>query len=129
MSDVEERTRRWVDEIYEAYLSGNALGMLEPLADDVEVRFLGRGAYQGIDEVREFLTMNTAKMKDLDFRIRKVIVDGNVAAVVWDEDAMTHDDRPYANHGIDVFEAKDEGVFIMHVNNDVVEHRNTFGRL
>jgi ketosteroid isomerase-like protein len=127
--EIEAHTRRSVDAVYDAYLSGNAAGMLEQLADDVEVRFLGRGAYRGTEQVRKFLTMNTAKMTDLDFRIRKVIVDGTVAAVIWDEDARTHDGRLYANHGVDVFEVEENGVRIMHVNNDILEHRATFGPL
>jgi ketosteroid isomerase-like protein len=129
VDEIEANTRHVVDAVYEAYFAGDAEGMLQQMTNEIEVRFLGRGTYRGIDRVRQFLTMNTAKMTDLDFRIRSVVVHGTTAAVIWDEDAFTVDGRPYANHGVDIFEVGADGVRVMHVNNDIVRHRATFGRL
>ena len=125
---VEVETRAAVDRVYEAYLGGDPEGMLEPLAADVEVSFLGRGVYRGIGETRQLLVGNATTMTNLDFRIRKIIVDGHVAAAVWDETAETPDGRPYANHGVDVFEVRDGQVVVLHENNDITRHRETFGR-
>ena len=121
--EVETETSRVVDRVYRAYLGGDPEGMLEPLADNVEVAFLGRGVYRGIDETRQLLLGNATTMKNLDFRIRKIIVDGHVAAAVWDETAETADGRPYANHGVDVFEVRDGKVAVLHENNDITRHR------
>lgn len=128
MSPVEQRTRRTVDGLYEAYFAGDADGMIRYMAPNVEVRFLGRGTYRGIDEVRRFLTTNTSKFAELDFNIREIVVDGAVAAAIWDETATTSDGRPYQNHGVDVFEVAEEGIVVLHENNDILEHRATFGR-
>jgi hypothetical protein len=38
----------------------------------------------------------------LDFRIRRTIVDGDAAAVIWDESATTAAGKPRENHGVDV---------------------------
>jgi ketosteroid isomerase-like protein len=125
---IGERTRRTVDALYAAYLEGDAEGMLHHLAPNVEVRFLGRGTYQGIEEVRQFLTTNVSKFENLDFRIRQIVVDGAVAAAIWDESATTRDGRPYENHGVDVFEVGADGILVLHENNDILEHRAAFDR-
>lgn len=121
-------TKMMVDRLYGAYFAADPEGMLATLSEDVEVRFLGRGTYRGIDEARAFLTANTAKLKDLDFRIRKLIVDGEWAAAVWTETATTIHGDPYANHGVDVFRVVDGAIVTLHENNDVVTHRVAFGR-
>lgn len=124
----EATTRVTVDRLYAAYFAGDPEGMLATLSDDVEVRFLGRGTYRGIKEARAFLTSNTGTLKDLDFRIRKLIVDGDWVAVVWDETATTIHGDPYANHGIDIFRVVNGAIVVLHENNDVVTHRAAFGR-
>jgi len=124
----EGKTRTAVDRLYAAYFVGDSEGMLATLSDDVEVRFLGRGTYRGIEAARKFLTSNTGMLKELDFRIRRLIVDGEWAAAVWDEDATTIHGAAYANHGVDVFRVVDGSIAILHENNDVVAHRAAFGR-
>lgn len=126
MSD--ERTRETVDRLYEAYFAGDPHGMLATMSDDVEVRFLGRGVYRGIDEATRFLTTNSGMLQDLDFRIRELVVDGEWAAAVWDESATTIHGEPYENHGVDVFRVVDGRITLLHENNDVVVHRDHFGR-
>lgn len=126
--DVETGTRDTVQRLYEAYFSGSPEGMLATMGGDVDVRFLGRGAYRGIGEARRFFTVNTGMLTDLDFRIRRLIVDGEWAAAVWDETAVTIHGDAYENHGVDVFRVVDGQVTVLHENNDVVRHRAAFGR-
>jgi ketosteroid isomerase-like protein len=125
---TDQATRQAVERLYEAYFAGDVEGMLATMHDEVEVRFLGRGTYRGIDEARAFLTSNTATLRDLDFRIRTLVVDGDAAAAVWDESALTRDGRRYENHGVDVFRVRDGRVTVVHENNDVVHHRSMLGR-
>jgi ketosteroid isomerase-like protein len=126
--DTETATRSNVERLYEAYFSGNPEGMLATMSDGVEVRFLGRGVYRGIAEARRFLTANTGMLTDLDFRIRRLIVDGEWAAAVWDETAVTIHGDAYENHGVDVFRVVDDRITVLHESNDVVRHRAAFGR-
>ncbi len=47
------------------------------------------------------------------------IIDGNHAAVLWDETARTADGAPWENHGVDVFEVQNGEIVSLHENNDV----------
>ena len=125
---AEQDTRRVVEALYQAYFTGDPEGMLATMSDGVEVRFLGRGDYPGIEAARRFLTGNTGMLKDLDFRIRSLIIDGEWAAAVWDETAVTIHGDAYANHGVDVFRVENGQMTILHENNDVIVHRAAFGR-
>lgn len=125
---TEETTRAAVQRLYDSYFAGDPHGMLATMSDDVEVRFLGRGVYRGIQEATRFLTTNTGMLVDLDFRIREFVVDGEWAATVWDESAVTIHGEPYENHGVDVFRVLDGRITVLHENNDVVRHRSHFGR-
>jgi ketosteroid isomerase-like protein len=124
----EQDTRRVVEDLYAAYFAGDPEGMVATMSDDVEVRFLGRGLFDGIEEARRFLTGNTGRLRNLDFRIHKLIVDGEWAAALWDESAETIHGDPYENHGVDVFRVEDGRMTVLHENNDVVIHRAAFGR-
>ena len=123
----EETTRRVVERLYDAYFAGDPEGMLAVMAPDVEVRFLGRGVYQGIEEARRFFSANTGMLLDLEFRIRRLIVDADWAAALWDETATTIHGDPYANHGVDVFRVERGQITVLHENNDVLLHREAFG--
>jgi len=120
-------TRSVVDTLYAAFLAGEPEGMLATMSDQIEVRFLGRGTYRGIDEARAFLDSNTKMLLDLEFSIDNVIVDGEWAATVWSEKATTVHGDQYSNHGVDVFRVVDGRVAILHENNDVLRHRSAFG--
>ena len=124
----DDATRQVVDRLYEAYFAGDVDGMLAEMALDVEVRFLGRGVYRGIAEARRFFTANTGMLLDLDFRITTQVVDGEWAAVLWEETATTIHGDPYANHGVDVLRVERERITILHENNDVALHRDAFGQ-
>jgi ketosteroid isomerase-like protein len=124
---VEDETRTVVEELYRAYLAGDPQGMLATMSDDVHVRFLGIVDVRGIDEARRFFLANTAKLVDLDFQIRQLVVDGHHAAAIWEETATTRAGEPYANHGVDVFEVRHGQIVAVHENNDVSVHRRHFG--
>ena len=128
-SETEAQTRETVDRLYEAYFTGNPHGMLATMNDDVHLRFLGRGTYPGIEAATRFLTQNTGLLTQLDFRIRRIVIDGEWAAAIWDESAVTIHGDPYENHGVDVFRVLDGEVTALHENNDIAIHRAAFGRV
>jgi ketosteroid isomerase-like protein len=121
----EAHTRAIVDRLYEAFLAGDGEGMLALMADDVEVRFLGQGTFRGIDETRRFMTFAAALLEEVDFRTKKVIIDGDVGCVLWEETATTADGHPWENHGVDVIRARGGRIVSLHENNDVtLVHRH-----
>jgi ketosteroid isomerase-like protein len=121
----EEETRRVVGRLYEAYLAGDAAGMRAEMAEDVEVRFLGMAELRGLDAFRRFQEFADGLLTDLEFRIRKVIVDGEVGAAIWEETARTADGRPWENHGVDVIRVRGGRIVSLHENNDVnLVHRH-----
>lgn len=126
-TDEERRTRAAVQRLYDAYFAGDAMGMVDTMSDDVWVRFLGIVDLRGKEEARSFFGSNTSKLVDLEFTIRKLIVDGPHAAAVWQERATTIHGEPYANHGVDVFRVEDDEITMVHENNDVRIHRRHFG--
>ena len=117
MSEAE--TRIVIDGLYDAYLAGDQAAMLALMSDDVEVRFLGQALVRGIEEARRFFAFSGAKLTDLDFRIQRKIIDGEWAAVLWDETATTEAGQPWENHGVDVFRVVDGQIVLLHENNDV----------
>lgn len=127
-SDEEQATRNAVEALYAAYFNGDPDGMLATMDDSVNVRFLGMVDLDGIDAAREFFRSNTMMLVGLDFRIRKLIVDGRFAAAIWDESATTINGEPYENHGVDVFEVVNGRIVAVHENNDVTNHRRHFRR-
>jgi len=112
-------TRRVVDALYAAFLSGDGEGMIATMADDVEVTFLGQGTFRGIPAVRRFIEFSGGLLKDVDFRISTIIIDGDVGCAIWEETATTADGRPWSNHGVDVIRVRDGKVVALHENNDV----------
>ncbi len=112
-------TQAVVDALYEAYDRGDADGMLALLADDVWVRFLGQADLRGIAAATRFFAFAGGLLKDLDFRIERKIIDGEWAAVIWNESAMTASGEPWENHGVDVIRVTAGRISILHENNDV----------
>ena len=129
MDEIEAQTREVVDRLYAAYFAGDPHGMLATMSTDVHMRFLGRGTFPGIEAATRFLTQNTGLLRDLDFRIRSIVVDGEWAAAIWDETATTIHGDPYENHGVDVFRVQGGEVTVLHENNDIALHRAAFGRI
>jgi uncharacterized protein (TIGR02246 family) len=112
-------TREVVDALYAAFLAGDGEGMIALMADDVEVTFLGQGTFHGIEDVRRFMAFSAGLLKDVDFRIERVIIDGDVGAAIWHETATTRDGKPWATHGVDVIRVRDGRIVSLHENNDV----------
>lgn len=115
----ESETRRVVDALYAAFLAGDGEGMIAQMHDDVEVRFLGQVRLRGIPAMRRFMAFAGGLLKDVDFRIERLIVDGEVACGVWSETATTADGKPWANHGVDVVRVRGGKIASLHENNDV----------
>jgi ketosteroid isomerase-like protein len=119
MSEPETETRRVVDALYEAFLAGDPEGMLAQMADDVEVRFLAQGTFRGLPAVRRFMDFAGGLLTDVNFRIRKIVVDGDVGAAIWEETARTAAGQPWENHGVDVIRVRGGRIVALHENNDV----------
>jgi uncharacterized protein (TIGR02246 family) len=112
-------TQDVVDKLYAAFLAGDGEGMIALMADDVEVTFLGQGTFHGIPAVRRFMEFSAGLLRDVDFRIQTVIIDGDVGAAIWEETATTRDGKPWFNHGVDVIRVRDGQIVSLHENNDV----------
>jgi len=112
-------TREVVDALYEAYTGGDSDGMLALLANDVSVRFLGQADLRGIEEAARFFAFAGGLLTDMDFRIERKIIDGQWAAVIWNESATTAAGEPWENHGVDVIRVTAGRISVLHENNDV----------
>lgn len=94
--------------------------MLALMDDDVEVRFLAQGTFHGLPAVRGFMQFAGGLLRDLDFRIEKIVVDGDAAAAIWNETAtVTATGAAWVNHGVDVIRVRDGRIVSLHENNDV----------
>jgi uncharacterized protein len=121
-------THEVVDRLYAAFLAGDGEGMIALMADDVEVTFLGQGTYLGIPAVRRFMEFSAGLLRDVDFRIQTVIIDGDVGCAIWEETATTRDGKPWSNHGVDVIRVRDGRIVSLHENNDVTLVHEHFPR-
>lgn len=115
MDDTEAVARR----LYDAYLGGDAEAMLALMDPQVEVRFLGQAKLRGIDEARRFFEAAGGHLRDLEFHVEALVVDGDVAAGIWTETAVTADGDPWENHGVDVIHVREGRIVALHENNDV----------
>lgn len=70
-----EQTGRVIERLYEAFLSGDAEGMLAVFSDDVEFSFLGQGTMHGIAEARAFFNHAAEQLTDLEFDRKQTIID------------------------------------------------------
>ncbi len=125
-ADTEQRTRAAVEKLYQSYFAGDGDGMVDTMSEDVWVRFLGQVDFRGKQRARQFFGQNTPLLVNLDFRIRKLIVDGEYAAALWEESAQTIHGGQYENHGVDVFHVRDDEITMVHENNDIRIHRQHF---
>jgi ketosteroid isomerase-like protein len=126
MSAPDAETRRVAYALYAAYLAGDGDAMLALMADDVEVRFLAQGTFHGLDAVRGFMAFAGGLLRDLDFRIERIVVDGDTAAAIWSESAtVAETGEPWENHGVDVIRVRSGRIATLHENNDVtLVHRH-----
>lgn len=119
-------TRDVAEALYAAFLAGDKDRMLALMHDDVEVRFLGQAETRGKHEASRFFDFAAGLLRDVDFTLEEIIVDGDVAAGIWHETATTADGEPWANHGVDVIHVREDKVVALHENNDVREVHKHF---
>jgi ketosteroid isomerase-like protein len=112
-------TREVAESMYRAFLAGDADAMLALMAEDVEVRFLGQAQVRGKEAASRFFDFAGKLLRDVDFTLEEIVVDGEVAAGIWHETATTADGHPWENHGVDVIHVRDGQVIALHENNDV----------
>ena len=112
-------TREVVEELYRAFLAGDKDGMLAVMHPDVEVSFLGQVDLHGTAAADRFFDFAGGLLRDVDFTLEDILVDGDVAAGVWHETATTLSGEPWENHGVDVVHVRDGRVVALHENNDV----------
>jgi ketosteroid isomerase-like protein len=121
-----ESTSEVVHALYDAYLAGEPAGMLALMSDEVHLRFLGQVEVHGKEAATRFMAFAGGLLHDMQFEIRDIIVDGDTAAAIWDERAVTADGAPWSNHGVDVIHVRDGKVVALHENNDVREVHKHF---
>jgi ketosteroid isomerase-like protein len=112
-------TKATAEALYEAFLNGDAEGMLAVMDENVEVSFLGQVQLHGKDAARRFFDFAGTLLTDVDFTLVEIVVDGDVAAGIWRETATTTAGEPWENHGVDVIHVRDGKVMALHENNDV----------
>src|SRR5262245_22479971 len=96
-------TRAVVDRFYQAYLAGDQEAMLALFADDAVVTFVGHGTFRGKAELRPYVAWAASQLPELDFHVTAKIVDGDRAAVTWDETGRTRRGQPWVALGVDVY--------------------------
>ena len=116
--DRTEATRRLIDRFYDRYTGGDQDGMLALMADDAVVTFVGHGTFRGKGEIRPYMAWAATQLPRLDFRVRRKIVDGEHAAVVWDETGVTKRGEPWEGRGVDVYRVADGRIVELTVHSD-----------
>lgn len=111
-------TQEVIDAMYAAFLAGDKEGMLAVMDADVEVRFLGQAQTHGKAAANAFFDFAAGLLTNVSFSLQEVIVDGEWAAGLWEETAVTADGHPWSNHGVDVIRVRDGLVVALHENND-----------
>jgi ketosteroid isomerase-like protein len=112
-------TREVAEALYRAFLAGDKDGMLAVLHPDVEVSFLGQVHLRGRAAAGRFFDFAGGLLRDVEFTLEEILVDGDVAAGIWHETATTVTGEPWTNHGVDVVHVRDGLVVALHENNDV----------
>jgi uncharacterized protein (TIGR02246 family) len=116
--DATTATCAVLDRFYAAYLAGDQAAMLALLAEDAVVTFVGHGTFRGKAEIRPYMAWAATQLPELDFRITARIVDGERAAVTWDETGRTARGEPWAAIGVDVYRIAAGKVAALTVHSD-----------
>lgn len=106
LDDQSQQTRQVIDRFYEAYISGNQQGILDLLAEDAEVTFNGHGTFRGLKEIQAYMTWAAAQLPTLSFTVTAKIIEGDRAAVTWDETGVTAHGEPWTAIGVDVYRVR-----------------------
>jgi ketosteroid isomerase-like protein len=124
----EAETRRVARALYDAYAAGDLEAMLALMDDDVEVVFLAQARLRRLSAVRRFIDFSAGLLIDLDWRLEKLIVEGDTACGLWYETATTFDGHPWASPGVDVIRVRHGRVVSLKMNNDAALSRRHFPR-
>ena len=116
--ETTDETRRVIDRFYAGYGGGDLEGMLAAMAEDAVVTFLGHGTFRGKGQIRPYMTWAATQLPELDFRVRRTIVDGEHAAVAWDETGVTKRGEPWESQGVDVYRVVDGRIVELTVYSD-----------
>lgn len=111
-------TRAVIDRLYDAYQAGDLEGMLALMADDVVVTFTGHGTFYGKAEARPYMEWAGTQLPELTFNVRHIIVDGEYAAVTWDEIGRTRRGEAWSAIGVDVHRVVDGKIVELTVYTD-----------
>jgi ketosteroid isomerase-like protein len=122
----EIETRRVAEALYAAYAAGDLDAMLALMDEDVEVVFLTQASLRGLPAFRRFIDFSAGLLVDLDWKLEKLIVDGDVACGLWNETATTFDGHPWATPGVDVLRVRDGRIVYLKMCNDAVLSRRHF---
>lgn len=107
-----------VDALYDAFLRGDASGMLALFSEDISLRFLGQAELSGRAAAKHFFAFAAGLLTDVEFVVDYKVIDGEWAAVIWHETARTSAGEPWANNGIDIMHVENGLVTALHENND-----------
>jgi ketosteroid isomerase-like protein len=121
--DLTAATRAALDRFYAAYTSGDLEGMLALMTADVTVSFIGHGTFRGKAEARPYMTWAGTQLPQLEFRVLHKIVDGDRAAVTWDETGVTKRGDTWEARGVDVYRIVDGKVDEITVYSDTEKMR------
>lgn len=100
-------TRALIDSFYNAYLTGGLDAMLQLMADDAVVTFVGHGTFRGKAEIHPYMAWAATQLPVLKFNVTAKIVDGDRAAVIWDETGTTKNGAEWAAVGVDTYRVVD----------------------
>lgn len=101
--ETTKATRAVIDRFYDAYLGGDAEAMLAEMAEDAVVTFAGHGVFHGKEEIRRYIRWAGPQLPELRFNVIAKIVDGERAAVPWDEVGRTRRGDHWEAIGCDVY--------------------------
>jgi len=77
------------------------------------VTFNYAGTFHGMAKARPFMTWNGGQLPELTFNVRHKIIDGNRAAVTWDETGKTIRGDDWSAIGVDVYRVEGDQIVEM----------------
>lgn len=113
-----DETRAVIDQFYGAYTTGGLEAMLALIADDAVVTFVGHGTFRGMDEIRRYMTWAGPQLPELQFNVLAKIVDGDRAAVTWDETGKTRAGADWEAVGVDTYRIRNGKISELTVHGD-----------
>lgn len=121
--DVTAATRAVIDRFYEAYTSGNLAGMLALLDENAVVTFNGHGVFHGRAEYQPYMEWAGTQLPELQFDVTAKIVDGDRAAVTWDEVGTTARGEHWQAIGVDTYRVAGGKIVALTVHSDTDKMR------